>query len=120
MTGSIFERYGGFVAVRKVISAFYDKVLDSPQLSRHFTGVDMRGLIDHQTKFVTYIMGGPARFSDAQIERVHARLGVTRAEFREAVDLMAETLEDHDFAAADVEQIRHELVRRERLVVTRD
>lgn len=119
MTGSIFERCGGFAAVRKLISAFYDKVLESPRLSRHFAGIDMRTLIDHQTKFVTHVMGGPAKFPDAQIERVHARLGITRAEFDEIVDLMVETLDEHDLPAADVEHVRQELVRRERFVVTR-
>lgn len=120
MTGTIFERCGGFAAVRKVISVFYDKVLDSPRLSRYFVGVDMRTLIDHQIKFVTHVMGGPAKFSDAQIERVHARLGISRDEFREVVELMVEALDEHDLPAADVEYIRQELVRRERLVVTRD
>ena len=63
MSGSMFERCGGFTTVRKVVAAFYDKVLDSPSLSRHFANVDMRALIDHQTKFITYVMGGPASFA---------------------------------------------------------
>jgi hemoglobin len=119
MTGSIFERCGGFASVRKVISGFYRKVLESPDLSHHFSGVDMRALVDHQTKFVTSIMGGPAAFPDAQIQRAHARLGVTRAEFLELIALMAETLDEHGLAETDIELVRQELIRRERLVVTR-
>jgi len=119
MTGSIFERCGGFASVRKVISGFYDKVLESPRLSHHFSGVDMRTLIDHQTKFVTSIMGGPASFPDAQIQRAHARLGISRAEFLELVALMVATLDEHGLPAADIEQVRQELYRREPLVVTR-
>lgn len=120
MTGSIFERCGGFATVRKVISTFYDKVLDSPRLSHHFASVDMRALIDHQTKFVTSIMGGPASFPDAQIQRAHARLGITRAEFRELVELMVGTLAEHGLAEADLAHVRQELDRREPLIVTRD
>jgi hemoglobin len=120
MTVSIFERCGGFATVRKVVSTFYDKVLDSPRLSHHFAGVDMRALIDHQTKFVTCIMGGPASFPDAQIQRAHARLGVTRAEFRELVELMVGTLDEHGLPEADLAHVRQELDRRQHLVVTRD
>ena len=120
MAGTTFERCGGFATVRKLVSAFYDKVLDSPSLSRHFAGVDMRALIDRQTKFMTYVMDGPATFSDGQIERVHARLGVTRADFREMVALLRETLEAFDLEPADVEHVERELAKRERLVVTRD
>ena len=49
MATTVFERYGGFAAVRKVISAFYDKLLDSEMLSGYFANIDMRRLIDHQT-----------------------------------------------------------------------
>ena len=117
MTGSIFERCGGFVAVRKIISSFYDKVLDSPRLGRHFVGVDMRALVDHQTKFITYVMGGPATFSDAQIQRAHTQRGISRAEFREMIELLAATLEEAELEPADIEHIRHEVARREHLVV---
>lgn len=30
MAATMFERYGGFVTVRKVVSDFYDRVLESP------------------------------------------------------------------------------------------
>lgn len=53
MATTVFERCGGFAAVRKVLSAFYDKMLDSEALKGYFDGVDMRRLIDHQTKFVS-------------------------------------------------------------------
>lgn len=63
MATSVFERCGGFAAVRKVVSAFYDKVLDSPILEPHFENIDMRRLIDYQTKFIASAMGGPAKFA---------------------------------------------------------
>lgn len=120
MNGSMFERSGGFSSVRKVISSFYDKVLDSPRLSRHFTQVDMRVLIDHQTKFITFVMGGPASFTDTQLERVHTRLGITRPEFREMVDLLEETLLEQGLEPADVEHVRREVAKRELFIVSAD
>ncbi len=60
MSVSMFDRYGGFATVRTIVSSFYDKVLDSDRLSRFFVDIDMRALVDHQTKFVASLMGGPA------------------------------------------------------------
>jgi hemoglobin len=46
---TIYEQTGGFAEVRKIVSAFYDKILDSPNLQNYFEDIDMHGLIDHQT-----------------------------------------------------------------------
>jgi len=119
MRQSIFERCGGFATVRKIISDFYEKVMNSPALERHFVDVDMRALIDHQTKFVASVMGGPASFSDDVLRRVHEPLGITRTEFLEAADLLRETLEDYDLAPEDVAAVYKEIMKRELLIVSR-
>jgi len=118
MALSIYDRAGGFTTVRKVVSDFYDRVLDSPVLRHHFEHVNMPRLIDHQTRFVSFLLGGPASFSDDHIQRVHARLGIGLDDFDEMVSLLTETLEDHDFTTEDVATVRKELERRESLIVT--
>ena len=119
MRSSIFERYGGFAKVSRVVMSFYDKVLDSPDVSPFFAGTDMKRLIDHQTKFIAYLMGGPASYSNEQLERVHARLGITEAIFYETMDLLQETLEDYDFEDEDIEAVTDEMVSRKNYIITR-
>lgn len=118
MSRTLFENYGGFASVSKIVSAFYDKVLDSERLSRFFLKVDMRRLIDHQTKFIASIMGGPASFSDDALYRAHSNLGITKEDFDEAVELLIETLEDFDVTDEDVEHLRQIVLRAESLIVT--
>ncbi|MFA9431853.1 group 1 truncated hemoglobin [Egicoccus sp. AB-alg2] len=116
--GSIFDRYGGFAVIRKVVSEFYDRVLDSPQLSSHFAGVDMRSLINHQTQFIAYLTGGPgAVYTDDALRRVHAPLGITEPEVEEMRRLLRETLEDLDFDPADIKTIDGEMEVRTKLIV---
>jgi hemoglobin len=117
MNGSVFERLGGFARVRLMVSAFYDKVLDSPRLGPHFEHIDMRRLIDHQTKFISAMMGGPASFTDEQIARAHHRLGITTAEFHEMADLFRETLEDFTLPAPEVIRLHAHVLTMERHVV---
>ncbi len=118
MTTTIFDRAGGFATVRKVISAFYEKVLDSPLLEHHFVEVDMRRLMDHQTKFVSSLMGGPGSYTDDHLQRVHARLGITHDEFVEAARLLRETLEEFGLDAADIRHVDGEVMKRERVIVS--
>ena len=120
MKRSLFERYGGFTNVSKVVSAFYDKVLESDRLSSFFEGVDMRRLIDHQTKFISTLMGGPSSYTHEQLERAHARLGIGDSSFNESARLLAETLEDFDYDESDISTIIAEFTRYKRVIVTKD
>ena len=119
MEQSIFERNGGFAKVSRVVMSFYDRVLDSPIMSPYFANTDMKLLIDHQTKFVAFLMGGPASFSDEHLERIHRHLNIDREVLDEMVDLLTETLEDFEFSDEDVAAVRKELERRARLIITK-
>lgn len=119
MGQTIFERYGGFASVSRVVMDFYDKILDSPLTSSYFAGIDMKRLIDHQTKFIATVMGGPASYTDEQLERVHAHLGITEDAFVEAMALLQETLEDFGFTDEDVQQVMDQMTRRKHYIVAR-
>ena len=119
MAETIFQRCGGFATVRKVVSAFYDKVLDEENLQQYFNDVDMRRLIDHQTKFIASMMGGPASFSNDALQRVHATLGISHDDYLLVAGLLRETLEDFEIERGDIEVVYREIMSRESLIVTR-
>ena len=103
----------------RIVSSFYDRVLDSPILSPYFEKTDMRRLIDHQTKFIASIMGGPASYSNDVLERVHAHLNIDQEAFDEMVLILGETLEDFNMADTDVESVRDEILIRSRYIIAR-
>jgi hemoglobin len=119
MADTIFERYGGFAQVSRVVNAFYGKVMASPLISGYFAHTDMRTLIDHQTKFIATLMGGPASFTSDHLARVHAPHGIDDAAVDEMMSLMRETLEEFDFDESDISTVMSEISARRRLVVTR-
>ena len=43
---TLFDKYGGFATVSKVVMSFYDRVLDSDQIGEYFEDIDMKRLID--------------------------------------------------------------------------
>ena len=117
MVQTIFERYGGFATLNQVVSTFYDKMLESPITSSYFANSDMRRLIDHQTKFVASVTGGPASYTDEALKRVHAPLAVTEEAFQETAKLLKETLEDFGLTETDIEHVCQEILTRKHFVV---
>ena len=119
MSQSIFERYGGFAKVSRIVMSFYDKILDSPITSPYFANTNMKRLIDHQTKFIASMMGGPASYSNDHLERVHAHLGINDTAFAEMVELLEETLEEFDFEDQDISAVESEVMSRKNFVITK-
>jgi hemoglobin len=79
----------------------------------------MKRLIDHQTKFIASMMGGPASFTNEHLERVHAHLGITEPAFFESMALLRETLEDFDFQEEDIQTVVDEMQSRKNYIVIR-
>jgi hemoglobin len=116
---TIFDRYGGFASVSRVVSGFYERVLDSSVTAPYFASTDMRALIDHQTRFIATVMGGPASYTDDHLQRAHRNLGITDAAFDEVARLLRETLEDLDYADEDIHTVLREITSRRHIIVTR-
>jgi len=116
---SMFERYGGFASVSKIVMAFYDKALDSDIIGDYFEDVDIKALIDHQTKFIAHVMGGPASYSNDALRTIHERHQIDRAAFDEMALLLRETLEEFDLAPADVDTIMVQISDRAPFIVQR-
>ena len=115
---SVYEKYGGFRTVSRVVMSFYDMVLDSDQIGDYFEHVDMTRQIDHQTKFIASLMGGPASFSDARLKQVHASLGISHADFDEMASLLAEALAEHGVEDSDIRTVMAEIEARRPIIVT--
>lgn len=105
MADTIFDRYGGFAKVSRIVSSFYGLVLASDRLAPFFDDVDMPRLIDHQTKFMATLLGGPASFTNEHIQRVHLRLGIDGLAMDEMKVVLRECLEDHDLDETDVASV---------------
>ena len=119
MSLTCFDRAGGFSAVRKIVTDFYDRILDEPTIEPYFADVNMQKLVDHQAKFISQVMGGPTAFSDEALYRVHRPLGITQKDFRTVTTILRETLEDHGIDTDDIADVIGSVMQREPMIVTR-
>ncbi|MAZ04640.1 MAG: group 1 truncated hemoglobin [Sneathiella sp.] len=117
---TLFEKYGGFSAVSKIVLDFYDVLLDSDEIGPFFDDVDMPRLIDHQTKFIASLLGGPASYTDEQLKRLHERLNLKDSHFDEVLATLGDTLKRHGFSAGDLALVNAALEQRRSVIVCRD
>ncbi|WP_343079967.1 group 1 truncated hemoglobin [Ostreiculturibacter nitratireducens] len=117
MDRTLFDKYGGFSVVSKIVLDLYDRLLDDDEVGPFFDEVEMSRIVDHQTKFVSSLMGGPAAYTDDQIQKMHARLSIADAHFDTLKRILGETLADHGVEPDDVETITKAFELRRGLVV---
>ena len=117
MRKTLFEKYGGFSVVSRIVMDLYDRLLDDDDVGPFFDDVDMARIIDHQTKFVSSLMGGPASYTDDQIVLMHARLEIGTVHFDQLQALLSQTLADHGVTPEDIDTIVGAFEARRELVV---
>lgn len=105
MEETLFEKYGGFSTISRIVLTLYERLLDDDDVGPFFEDVDLPKLVDHQTKFVSSLMGGPASFTDDHIARVHQHLDVTDKEFDRLKEIVNDTLDEFDVDPADIETV---------------
>ena len=120
MAGTTFEKYGGFSTVSRIVMTFYELVLDNDEVGHHFDDIDMPRLIDHQTKFISSLMGGPASIPDDRLKYVHQNLGISNQEFDVVMQLLSEALVEHGMDRNDISEVGRAVEAKRSLIVRRD
>ena len=80
----------------------YDQLLDDDDLGPFFDDVDLPKLVDHQTKFVSSLLGGPASFTDKHIQMAHRHMDIEHAHMDRLKELVRSTLNEFDVDEEDV------------------
>ena len=99
---TLFEKYGGFATVSAIVRSFYNDLNAHPRLKVYFQHIDMAKLIDHQTKFISHALGGPAEYTGRALEASHRGLQINDEDFDEVAEILQENLEDAGMSDEDV------------------
>ncbi|MEM7236738.1 MAG: group 1 truncated hemoglobin [Pseudomonadota bacterium] len=118
MPDSLYYKYGGFASISRVVMAFYDRLLDSEEVGPFFDDVDLKKLIDHQTKFIAYLLGGPADYTGDRLAQLHGHLGIEGFHFDEMKLLLSDTLVEHGFSDEDRAAVLDQIEARRAQIVT--
>ena len=102
---TLFEKYGGFATVSSIVHKFYKEVQASPLLAGYFRHVNMERLINHQTLFITTLLGGAVQYPGREMHAAHAEHQITLPAFAEVADILQGVLEDAGVEPDDVATI---------------
>ncbi len=119
MARTLFQKYGGFAAISRIVLSFYDRVLDSDRIGHFFEDINLSRLVDHQTKFIAALLDGPASFSNHHLAQMHAHLGISDADFDEMMRLLDDSLAEHGFTPEDRDHVMREIEARRGVIVSR-
>lgn len=100
----MFDRYS-LQAISLVVNDFYGRILASENLRPYFQGVDMDKLREHQTEFISHVMGGPVTYNGRALSKAHARLNINDQDFSEVAQILEQTLLDNGVTPKDVKEI---------------
>lgn len=114
---NLYEKLGGEGTIAKVVDYFYDLVLADDEVNHFFENTDMAKQRAHQTKFISYALGGPNQYSGGAMTKVHTGMNLQPEHFDAIVKHLREALAhfgvgEEDIAAAldKVESLRGDII----------
>ncbi|WP_180320580.1 group I truncated hemoglobin [Alkalihalobacterium alkalinitrilicum] len=82
MEQTIYEKLGGEDAIAKVVDYFYTElVLKDDTVNHFFKHTDMEKQRRHQTKFISFALGGPNQYSGQSMEKAHEGMNIQPEQF---------------------------------------
>jgi hemoglobin len=114
---TLYEKFGGEETIVKVVDYFYDLVLADNTVNYFFKNTDMEKQRQHQTKFISFALGGPNQYTGGSMAKVHEGMKLQPEHFDAIVRHLRTALEhfganETDIAAAleKVESLRSDIV----------
>lgn len=104
-TRTLYDRLGGEEAVAKLVDAFYDRVLDDPELEPFFRFTPMEKLRSMQMEFFSAALDGPLNYSGQPIDYVHQGRGITTRHLTRFMGHLLATIQSAALDENDVEEM---------------
>jgi hemoglobin len=116
--GSIYNKYGGWNFFKRIIFELYIELVDRPEISHHFIGVDIDKLSTLQTQFLCQAIGGPQKYSGKSLANVHRFLGISEFQFSIVADRFAQIFRDNGLNSEEVKTIMDFVLSHRQEIVT--
>ena len=104
MEQSLYEKVGGEEAIAKVVDYFYSElVLKDNTVNHFFKETDMEKQRSHQTKFISFALGGPNQYSGQSMAKAHQGMDLQPEHFNAIVKHLHDALAHFGVNEADID-----------------
>lgn len=100
--GSFYEKYGGEETISKVVDYFYELVLADDTVNHFFQHTDMEKQRTHQTKFISFALGGPNQYSGQSMAKAHEGMNLQPIHFEAIVGHLRTALAHFGVSQEDI------------------
>ncbi|MEC9283729.1 MAG: group 1 truncated hemoglobin [Bdellovibrionota bacterium] len=102
---SLFQKYGGFETLGKLVHEFYSKLLDDSEIKPYFDGVNLEKLMQHQVNFLGLALGGPNKYEGKDLKTAHGHLKISGEHFSIVAGYLEEVLDEAGVDEQDIDAI---------------
>jgi hemoglobin len=104
MEQNLYEKVGGKEAIAKVVDYFYTElVLKDDTVNHFFKETDMEKQRSHQSKFISFALGGPNQYSGQSMAKAHKGMNLQPAHFNAIVKHLHEALAHFGVNETDID-----------------
>lgn len=104
MEQTLYEKVGGEEAIAKVVDYFYSElVLKDETVNQFFKNTDMEKQRRHQTKFISFALGGPNQYSGQSMAKAHQGLNLQPQHFDAIAKHLHDALAHFGVSEADID-----------------
>jgi len=102
---TIYEKVGGEPAISKVVDYFYELILADDTVNHFFRNTDMEKQRRHQTKFISFALGGPNQYSGLSMAKAHQGMNLQPVHFDAIAKHLHDALAHFGVSEADIDQV---------------
>lgn len=105
MEQTLYEKIGGQEAIAKVVDYFYSElVLKDEKVKHFFENTDMEKQRLHQTKFISFALGGPNQYSGESMAKAHEGMNLQPEHFNAIAHHLHDALAHFGVSEKDIDQ----------------
>lgn len=104
MEQTLYEKLGGEDTIAKVVDYFYSElVLKDESVNHFFKNTDMEKQRRHQTKFISFALGGPNQYSGQSMAKAHEGMNIQPEHFNAIAKHLHDALAHFGVEESDIE-----------------
>jgi len=102
---TLYDKVGGEEAIGKVVDYFYTLVLADETVKHFFEKTDMEKQRRHQTKFISFALGGPNQYTGLSMAKAHEGMNLQPVHFNAIVKHLHDALAHFNVSESDIQTV---------------
>lgn len=102
---TLYDKFGGEDVISKVVDYFYELVLADDTVNYFFKNTDMEKQRKHQTKFISFALGGPNQYTGASMAKAHAGMNLQENHFNAIATHLHDALAHFGVGEGDIDAV---------------